>query len=153
MEIIIGSTLFFLLSSLSYMDLKVGLLPNVLTYSGMILGIGFSFGTGHGIDALIGIVAGYGSFWIIAKAFFLVSGKEGMGHGDFKLMAMLGAFMGWQAIPFVALIASAVGTLVVSCLLIGSRKDIQTEVAFGPYLAVAGMAWFVCGKQLSAILF
>jgi len=146
--IIAGVCLLCLLTALSYKDVTTGLLPNIITYPGILLGLAFSFWMGKGVDSLIGVVAGYGSFWIIAKVFLLLSGKEGMGHGDFKLMAMLGAFMGWQAIPFIAFLASALGTMGALISLSLSKKDFQAEVAFGPYLSIAGIFWFAFGTQL-----
>lgn len=135
--------LFFLLWTLSFIDLETGLLPNVLTYPGIVLGLLFSWWTGNWQDALIGAVAGYAVFWLIAKVFLLLTGREGMGYGDFKLLAMLGAFMGWQALPFIIFASSMVGAVIGSVFLLLSRRGFHTEVPFGPYLALAGMVWFI----------
>jgi len=137
-----------LLWILTLIDLETFLLPNVLTFPGIAIGLGFSWYFGYWQDALIGAVAGYGAFWLIARVFLLLTGREGMGYGDFKLLAMLGAFMGWQALPFIVLASSLVGVVVGSVFLLLSRKGMRTEIPFGPYLAVAGMIWFLWGSEI-----
>jgi len=147
-ELVVALCLFFLLWVLSFIDLETGLLPNVLTYPGIVLGLLFSWWTGNWQDALIGVVAGYGIFWLIARVFFWLTGREGMGYGDFKLLAMLGAFMGWQALPFIIFASSVVGTFAGIIILMLARRGFRTEIPFGPYLAAAGMVWFVWGHEL-----
>jgi len=144
----VALTLFFLLWVLSFIDLETGLLPNVLTYPGIALGLMFSWWLGDWQDALIGAIAGYGIFWLIARLFLLLTGREGMGYGDFKLLAMLGAFMGWQALPFIILASSVVGTVAGVVFLLLAKKGLRAEIPFGPYLAVAGMIWFVWGDAV-----
>lgn len=100
------------------------------------------------MDALIGAVAGYAIFWLVARIFLLFTGREGMGGGDFKLLAMLGAFMGWQALPFIILASSVVGTVVGLLFIILTRRNVRVELPFGPYLAMAGMIWFVWGASI-----
>jgi len=147
-ELAVALTLFFLLWVLSVIDLETGLLPNVLTYSGIALGLAISWWLGDWQDALIGAVAGYGIFWLVARLFLWLTGREGMGYGDFKLLAMLGAFMGWQALPFIILASSVVGTVVGVVFLLLAKKGLRTEIPFGPYLAMAGMIWFVWGETV-----
>jgi len=147
-ELAVALTLFFLLWVLSFIDLETGLLPNVLTYPGIALGLIFSWWLGDWQSALIGAIAGYGIFWLIARLFLLLTGREGMGYGDFKLLAMLGAFMGWQALPFIILASSVVGTIVGVIVLLLAKKGLRAEIPFGPYLAVAGMIWFVWGDAV-----
>jgi len=147
-ELAVALTLFFLLWVLSFIDLETGLLPNVLTYPGIALGLIFSWWLGDWQDALIGAIAGYGIFWLIARLFLLLTGREGMGYGDFKLLAMLGAFMGWQALPFIILASSVVGTVAGVIFLVLAKKGLRAEIPFGPYLAVAGMIWFVWGDAV-----
>lgn len=137
-----------LLWILTLIDLETFLLPNVLTLPGIVIGLGFSWYFGFIWDALIGVVAGYGVFWVIARLFLLVTGREGMGYGDFKLLAMLGAFMGWQALPFIVFTSSLVGAVIGSIFLLLSRKGLRAEIPFGPYLAVTGMIWFVWGSDI-----
>jgi len=147
-ELAVALSLFFLLWVLSFIDLETGLLPNVLTYPGIALGLVFSWWLGSWQDGLIGAVAGYGIFWLIARLFLLLTGREGMGYGDFKLLAMLGAFMGWQALPFIILASSVVGTVAGMMMLWLAKKGLRAEIPFGPYLAVAGMIWFVWGDAV-----
>jgi len=137
-----------LLWVLSLIDLETGLLPNVLTFPGIAIGLMFAYWFGYIQDAVIGVLVGYGVFWLVAKLFFMVTGREGMGYGDFKLLAMLGAFMGWQALPFIVFASSLVGAVVGSLLLMGAGKQMRTEIPFGPYLAAAGMAWFIWGADI-----
>lgn len=137
-----------LLWILTLIDLETGLLPNILTLSGIAIGLGFSFWFGYLQDAVIGAVLGYGLFWLVARLFLLVTGREGMGYGDFKLLAMLGAFMGWQALPFIVFASSLAGSVVGILLLYLSHKDMRTEIPFGPYLAAAGMVWFLWGAEI-----
>lgn len=143
--------LWFLLLSLTIIDMETGLLPDMLTLPGVVLGIGWSFLMGYGVDAMIGAVAGYAVFWLVAKLFLLITGREGMGYGDFKLLAMLGAFMGWQALPFIILCSSLTGAVIGSVLLVLQRRGVwHAEIPFGPYLALAGMLWFVAGGDILA---
>ncbi|HKI61836.1 MAG TPA: prepilin peptidase [Mariprofundaceae bacterium] len=140
--------LFFLLWVLSVIDIETGLLPNVLTFPGIALGLAFSWWLGDWQDGLIGAVAGYGIFWLVARVFLLATGREGMGYGDFKLLAMLGAFMGWQALPFIIFASSLVGAVAGSVFLMLSKRGFRAEIPYGPYLALAGMAWFVWGGDI-----
>ncbi len=142
--------LFFvsLLWVLSLIDLETGLLPNVLTLPGIVIGLMFAYWFGYFEDALIGAVAGYTVFWLVARLFLLVTGREGMGYGDFKLLSMLGAFMGWQALPFTIFASSLVGAIIGSVLLVLAGKQMRSEIPFGPYLAAAGILWFVWGADI-----
>jgi len=149
-ELVVALCLFFLLWVLSFIDLETGLLPNVLTYPGIALGLFFSWWLGNWQDALIGAIAGYGIFWVIARLFLRLTGREGMGYGDFKLLAMLGAFMGWQALPFIIFASSVVGTFAGVIILLLARQGLRAEIPFGPYLAAAGMVWFVWGSEILA---
>ncbi|MDQ6970549.1 MAG: prepilin peptidase [Mariprofundus sp.] len=150
-ELLVAISLFFLLWVLSVIDLETFLLPNALTYPGIVIGLLSSYWLGGiqgGLDALIGVVAGYAIFWLVARLFLLLTGREGMGYGDFKLLAMLGAFMGWQALPFIILASSAVGTIAGLVFIVLARRGMRTEIPFGPYLAMAGMIWFVWGSSI-----
>jgi len=95
-------------------------------------------------DAVIGAIAGYGVLWLVFHLFRLLTGKEGMGFGDFKLLAALGAWLGWQVLPLIILLASLVGAVVGIGLMIAFRHKKDVPIAFGPYLAAAGfiaMIW------------
>lgn len=137
-----------LLWVLTLIDLETGLLPDRLTLPGIAFGLFFSLWYGDWIGSLIGAIAGYGVFWTVARLFLLATGREGMGYGDFKLLAMLGAFFGWQALPLIILISSTVGAVVGSLFLLLSGKDRHYEIPFGPYLALAGVIWLFEGNRL-----
>ncbi len=138
----------FWLWTLTWIDLETGLLPDALTFSGMALGLAFSWWMGDWRAALTGMAAGYGVFWLVAWLFLRITGREGMGHGDFKLLAMLGAFLGWQALPFIIFLASATGAAVGALWLWATRESARAPVPFGPFLAGAGMVWLLWGPAL-----
>ncbi|TLS68226.1 prepilin peptidase [Mariprofundus erugo] len=141
-------TLFFLLWVLSFIDFETGLLPDVLTLPGIIVGLAFSWWLGDWRDAVMGAAAGYGVLWLVNRLFLLYSGREGMGYGDFKLLAMLGAFLGWQALSFVILFSSVIGAAIGSVFLWLARRGMRTEIPFGPYLAAGGMVWLLWGDAI-----
>jgi leader peptidase (prepilin peptidase) / N-methyltransferase len=99
-------------------------------------------------DAVIGAVAGYGVLWLVFHTFRLLTGKEGMGFGDFKLLGALGAWLGWQALPLIILLASMVGAVVGVILMMVFRHGREVPIAFGPYLAVAGFIALVWGEPI-----
>ncbi|PJA32902.1 MAG: prepilin peptidase [Zetaproteobacteria bacterium CG_4_9_14_3_um_filter_53_7] len=140
--------LFFLLWILTFIDLETFLLPNVLTFPGIALGLAFAWLFGDWQDALIGAIAGYAVLWLVARLFLKMTGQEGMGYGDFKLLAMLGAFMGWQALPFIIFSSSVAGSVIGAVMLKLSGRGLRSEIPFGPYLAVAGMCWYVWHEQI-----
>jgi len=146
-ELLMALVLVSLLWVLTLIDLETGLLPDVLTLPGIVIGLGFSAWTGDIVAALIGAVAGYGVFWLVARAFLLFTGREGMGYGDFKLLAMLGAFLGWQALPFIVLVSSLLGAVVGGLYLWLSRQGMRAAIPYGPFLAVAGVVWLLWGEQ------
>lgn len=126
---------------LAFIDLEQLLLPDVVTIPFLWLGLLFS--RSHlfiDVDsAIIGAMVGYIGLWIVAKAFIYFTDKEGIGHGDLKMLAMLGAWVGWQALPWVLLIASLLGS-VVGLLILFKKKQVTTLIPFGPCLALAGWA-------------
>jgi len=147
-ELGMALALSFLLWTLTWIDLETGLLPDALTFPGIAAGLLFAASGGYFSSALAGALAGYAVFWLVARVFLLLTGREGMGQGDFKLLAMLGAFLGWQALPFVIFLSSFVGAVIGSLLLLLARRSIRSEIPFGPYLAAAGMIWLVWGEAL-----
>ncbi|UVM21173.1 prepilin peptidase [Pseudomonas wadenswilerensis] len=100
-------------------------------------------------DALWGTVAGYLSLWSVFWLFKMVTGKEGMGYGDFKLLAMLGAWGGWQILPLTLLLSSLLGALIGLIMLRLQRKQASTPIPFGPYLAIAGWIALLWGGQIT----
>lgn len=128
------------LIALSFIDLDHQILPDDLTlpllWFGLFINCFLVFTTPS--DAIIGAIAGYLSFWIVYQLFKFLTGKEGMGHGDFKLMALLGAWLGWQAIPLIIILSSFVGAIVGITLILFKGHDKTKPIPFGPYIAFAG---------------
>lgn len=104
-------------------------------------------------SALLGATAGYLSLWSIYHLFKLVTGKEGMGFGDFKLLSMFGAWLGWQMLPAIILISTLIGSVVGILLIALKRHEKGTPIPFGPYLAGAGWIVLLWGKDLNALYF
>jgi leader peptidase (prepilin peptidase)/N-methyltransferase len=100
-------------------------------------------------DAVIGAAAGYLSLWSVYWLFKLATGKEGMGFGDFKLLAAIGAFLGWKMLPAVILLSSVVGAVVGIGLIVLARHGRGKPIPFGPYLAAAGMLALVWGEHIN----
>jgi leader peptidase (prepilin peptidase)/N-methyltransferase len=98
---------------------------------------------------VIGAAAGYLSLWSVYWLFKLATGKEGMGYGDFKLLAAIGAWLGWQMLPAVILLSSLVGAAVGIVLIVLARHGRNVPIPFGPYLAAAGLIALFWGKQLN----
>ncbi len=99
-------------------------------------------------SAVVGAIAGYLVLWAVFHAFRLLTGKEGMGYGDFKLLAALGAWMGWQVLPVIIVLASLVGAIVGILMMIIARRGKDIPIAFGPYLAAAGFIALLYGTEL-----
>ena len=147
-QLAMALSLVSLLWILSLIDLETGLLPDVLTLPGIVVGFAFSLWAGNPVDSLVGAVAGYGVFWAVARAFLLFTGREGLGYGDFKLLAMLGAFFGWQALPSIVLLASLAGIVIGSLFLLTSGKHARSQIPFGPFLAAGGVIWLLGWEHL-----
>ena len=142
------------LIALAFIDLDTQFLPDDLTLPLMWAGI-VSAALGWipvTLGASVGgAVVGYLSLWFVFHAYRLIRGKEGMGAGDFKLLAALGAWMGWQLIPSIILLASAVGATVGIGLIVFRRHDRDVPIPFGPYLAGGGIAALFFGEQLTRL--
>ncbi|MBC3873255.1 prepilin peptidase [Undibacterium flavidum] len=141
----------WLLVAMTFIDADTQLLPDDLTLSLLWLGLLVNLhDTFSSLDnAVIGAVAGYLSLWSVYWIFKLVTGKEGMGYGDFKLLAALGAWMGWSMLPLIILLSSAVGALIgISMMLIG-RLGKGKPIPFGPYLAIAGLIALLWGHTIN----
>lgn len=156
-----ASTLAFLafawfLLALSLIDLDHHLLPDDLTLPLLWLGLlvsAFNLGL-PGVslfDAVIGAAAGYMTLWSLFWAFLLVTGKEGLGYGDFKLLAALGAWLGWQAILPVLLLASLAGAAIGLILIVFGGRERSAPLPFGPFLAAAGFVMLIWGPQVLAL--
>ncbi len=148
-----AATLVFawLLIAMSCIDADTQLLPDDLTYPllwcGLLVNLNATFVPLD--EAVIGAVAGYLSLWSIYWLFKLTTGKEGMGYGDFKLLAALGAWLGWKMLPIVILMSSLVGAVVGVALIVFSGRGRDNPIPFGPYLAAAGMLALLFGPMLS----
>jgi len=143
----------FFLVALTFIDLDTQLLPDDLTLPLLWIGLAFNlWGTFVPIaEAVAGAMAGYGILWSVYWLFKLVTGKEGMGHGDFKLLAALGAWFGWQALPSIILLASVVGATVGIALMVLARHRREVPIPFGPYLAGAGLLALYFAQPLGAL--
>jgi leader peptidase (prepilin peptidase)/N-methyltransferase len=143
------------LIALTFIDFDTQLLPDnitlPLTWAGLLANVA---GLVPGVnlrDAVIGAVAGYLALWSVYWLFKLIRGKEGMGYGDFKLLAALGAWLGWQMLPLIVLLSSVVGALIGISLVVFKGRDHQIPLAFGPYLAIAGGIALFFGKPLMVL--
>ncbi len=146
------------LLTLTAIDLDHKLLPDIITLPLLWLGLLVSlFGFGWEgrpafadlRSAVIGAAAGYLSLWLLYHAFRLLTGKEGMGYGDFKLLGALGAWLGWQGLPLIILLSTVVGAGLGVVMIIAGKRDRQTQIPFGPYLAAAGWIAMLWGNDIT----
>ena len=139
------------LIALAFIDLDTQLLPDSITMPFLWLGLAFNlagvYTTLHA--SVIGAVAGYGVLWIVFHTFRLLTGKEGMGYGDFKLLALLGAWLGWQQLPVIVLLSSLIGALVGVAMIALRGHDRNVPIPFGPYLAMAGWVAMLWGDAIA----
>ena len=137
------------LLALTFIDFDTQLLPDDITLPLLWVGlIANSFGIYTDLrSAVLGAVGGYLILWLVYWAFRLIARKEGMGYGDFKLLAAIGAWTGWQVLPFVIVISAGVGAVIGSLALWLSRKGADTRIPFGPYLALGGIAGLLWGRE------
>ena len=144
------------LIALTMIDFDTQLLPDNITLPLLWLGILLSLIQISNIslsDSIIGAMAGYLTLWSVYQLFKLITGKEGMGYGDFKLLAVLGAWLGWQALPLILLLSALVGALVGISLIIFMGRDKSIPIPFGPYLASAGFISLLWGEPIKQFYF
>ena len=143
--------LLWALIALTAIDYDTQLLPDSITLPLLWSGLAFNlFGAYTDISsAVIGAMVGYLTLWSIYWLFKLATGKEGMGYGDFKLLAALGAWLGWQMLPVIILLSSVVGAVVGISLIAINRHGRNTPIPFGPYLAAAGVIALFWGSGLT----
>ena len=138
------------LIALTFIDADTQLLPDSITlplvWLGLLVNIGGAFT--DLTSAVLGAVFGYLMLWIVYWAFKLATGKEGMGYGDFKLLAAIGAWLGWQILPLVILLSSVVGAIVGIALILLARLGRNIPIPFGPYLAMAGFIALIWGRPI-----
>jgi len=140
------------LISLTFIDLDHQLLPDDITLPLLWLGLGLSL---FGIftdpaSAILGAMAGYLSLWSVYIIFKLLTGKEGMGYGDFKLLALFGAWLGWQSIPLIIVLSSLVGSIIGITLIALRSHQRDIPIPFGPYLAMAGWIAMMWGETITS---
>lgn len=140
------------LIALSFIDIDKMLLPDQLTLPLLWLVLLFSVSESALVSpaqAIIGAAAGYLSLWSVYWAFKLLTGKEGMGYGDFKLLAIFGALLGWQQLPLIILLSSLLGAIIGATLLALQGKTKATPIPFGPYIAAAGWVAMLWGEHIT----
>jgi leader peptidase (prepilin peptidase)/N-methyltransferase len=138
------------LIALTFIDVDHQLLPDSITLPLLWLGISFNLlGRYTSLEAsVMGAIAGYLSLWSVYQVFKLVTGKEGMGFGDFKLLAALGAWLGWSMLPSIILLSSLVGAIIGISLMLFRRHQSDIPIPFGPYLAAAGWIALIWGEPI-----
>jgi leader peptidase (prepilin peptidase)/N-methyltransferase len=143
------------LIALTMIDIDHQLLPDDITLPLLWLGLLFNIDATYVSlsNAVIGAMVGYLSLWSIYHVFKLLTGKEGMGYGDFKLLAALGAWLGWQMLPEIILMSSLVGAICGIALMVVKRRGREIPIPFGPYLAIAGMIALLHGPALTRAWF
>jgi len=145
--------LFLFVSSLvviTFIDLDHQIIPDEISLPGIVIGFLLSFVLPWlgWMNSLLGILLGGGSLLLVAYGYQWLTGKEGMGGGDIKLLAMMGAFLGWKAVPFIIFASSLVGSLVGIGLMMIQKKDSKLAIPFGPYLAFGALLYIFYGRQM-----
>jgi leader peptidase (prepilin peptidase)/N-methyltransferase len=133
-----------------WIDIHHQIIPDVISLPGIIIGLLFSIicPVLYWKDSLFGVLAGGGILYAIALLYFLWRKIDGMGGGDIKLLAMIGAFLGWQALPFVILASSLSGTIVGLLAMIKQKKGGQTRIPFGPFLSIAALTYLFFQEKI-----
>lgn len=146
-----GFMFVFALVALTFIDFDTQLLPDDITLPLLWLGLLFNLNGGFTDlkSAVIGAMLGYFVLWAVFWVFKWVTGKEGMGYGDFKLLAAIGAWFGWQLLPAVILLSSVLGAIIGIGLILLRGKSGNTAMPFGPFLALGGIAALFFGRQLA----
>lgn len=134
----------------TFIDIDQQIIPNIITYPGVAIGLAVSFFSGFITvkDALLGVALGAGILLVVALGYYVFTKNEGMGGGDVKLLAMIGAFLGWKAVIFTIFVGSAVGTLVGVAVARKSGRGRKTAVAFGPFLSLGALLYLFHGPEL-----
>jgi leader peptidase (prepilin peptidase)/N-methyltransferase len=156
-EALIAIGLTFALVAISMIDYDHQLIPDSIVMPLLWVGLGMSlFHPVSGaetlfvspVDSIIGAMAGYLSLWSVYQLFKLITGKEGMGYGDFKLLAALGAWLGWQSLHLIILLSAVVGAIFGIAMIVLRGRDRQLPIPFGPYLAMAGWVTMLYGDNI-----
>jgi leader peptidase (prepilin peptidase)/N-methyltransferase len=130
-------------------DLEHRILPDIITLPGILIGLLFSFFMPPGWrDSLIGLIVGGGSLWLMGEAYFRIRGEEGMGFGDVKMLAMIGAFLGWKLMLLTLLMGSFIGSAIGVAMIVSKRGDMKYALPFGTFLAVGALVASVLGERI-----
>nr|HID58027.1 prepilin peptidase [Desulfobacterales bacterium] len=148
-----GLILYIFIASLlviTFIDIDYTIIPDAITVPGIFAGFLTSFISSQVTykESLLGVLLGGGSLYIVAWTYHLLTGKEGMGGGDIKLLAMIGAFLGWHAVLFTIFVASVLGTLSGLTIMLFSGGDLRLAIPFGPFLALGAMAYLFIGPVI-----
>ena len=146
-----GVLLTWVLVALSFIDFDHKLLPDDIVLPVLWLGLALSllpvFASPS--DSILGAILGYLVFWVVFQLFLRITGKEGMGYGDFKLMALLGAWFGWAYLPQIILVSTMVGSVVGISLMVAKKASSDLAIPFGPYIAAAGWIAMLWGNEIN----
>jgi leader peptidase (prepilin peptidase)/N-methyltransferase len=140
---------------ITFIDIDHQIIPDVISLPGIPIFFAASFALPNMtfVDSILGILIGGGSLYLVAWLYHLITRKEGMGGGDIKLLAMMGAIIGWKGVLFTIFTASAVGTLAGLAVILKSGKTMKLKIPFGPFLAIGAIAFIFFGPQLIAWYF
>jgi leader peptidase (prepilin peptidase)/N-methyltransferase len=140
---------------ITFIDIDHRIIPDVITLPGIpiFFAAGLALPEITLVESILGILVGGGSLFLVAWLYHLLTRKEGMGGGDIKLLAMMGAIIGWQGVLFTIFVASAVGTVSGLLFMLKSRKTMKLAIPFGPFLAIGATAYVLFGPQLIAWYF
>ena len=135
---------------ITFIDIEHQIIPDEISLSGIVIGFVLSFFMEEPgwLNSLLGILLGGGSLLLVAYSYQRLTGKEGMGGGDIKLLAMMGAFLGWKAVPFIIFASSLIGSLIGVSIMFFQKKDSKLAIPFGPYLAFGAVLYIFYGKPL-----
>lgn len=140
----------------SFIDLQHQIIPDVISLPGILVGLGLSFTPWALVpwtEAAIGAAVGGGSLLAISVVYKVLTGKDGMGLGDVKLLAMIGAWMGWRELPFIILISSLAGILIGGSALLLAKKGLRVRIPFGPFLSLGALILFFFGNDVRTVYF
>jgi leader peptidase (prepilin peptidase)/N-methyltransferase len=149
-EALIYFTFIATLLAITFIDIDHQIIPDVISLPGIPIFFAASFALSDItlVESILGILIGGGSLWIVAQLYYVLTRKEGMGGGDIKLLAMMGAIIGWKGVLFTIFLASAIGTVVGMLVMVKSRTSMKLKVPFGPFLAIGAIAYIFWGPQL-----
>ena len=135
---------------ITFIDFDYQIIPDIISIPGIFFGIGASFFIPlmSWLESLIGILSGGGLLLLVAIGYKWLTGREGMGGGDVKLLAMIGAWLGWKAIPFILLLSSMIGVILGGGAGLIARKGLKSKIPFGPFLSLASIIYIFFGQEL-----